>query len=277
MSILVKIFFEKKLTKFFKPLRHFLRTEFKAWLVLKIKAPLRMIWIHRINFVDFDFDWQLLEYGQQAQHKALSRHQPLVRLTNIQKESTHTNKNYISLNISLIAIAIYHTTSRWPTVSIYYLVKPQPRVCWSLTSLCHSNGHIKTMPAREINPFTVLTRIRSQFLRTQWSTSNHQRVDTTTPQTAQPSGLAPQSREHIVSKGKFFNIQKLKRKSNNIHVPSISKSIQHTPITWCTYLHSFLVTVQKQNMTKGRTDRHTDIVQYLPSQAFGTVGDNNQA
>ena len=64
-------------------------------------------------------------------------------------------------------------------------------VCWSLTSLCHSNGHIETMPAREINPFTALTRIRSQFLRTQWSTSNHQRVDTTTPQTAKPSGLAP--------------------------------------------------------------------------------------
>ena len=63
-------------------------------------------------------------------------------------------------------------------------------VCWSLTSLCHSNGHIETMPAREINPFTALTRIRSQLLRTQWSTSNHQRVDTTTPLTAQPSGLA---------------------------------------------------------------------------------------
>ena len=63
-------------------------------------------------------------------------------------------------------------------------------VCWSLTSLCHSNGHIETMPAREINPFTALTRIRSQFLRTQWSTSNHQRVDTTMLQTAQPSGLA---------------------------------------------------------------------------------------
>ena len=46
-------------------------------------------------------------------------------------------------------------------------------VCWSLTSLCHSNGHIETMAAREINPFTALTRIRSQFLRTQWSTSNH--------------------------------------------------------------------------------------------------------
>ena len=26
-------------------------------------------------------------------------------------------------------------------------------VCWSLTSLSHSNGHIETMPAREINPF----------------------------------------------------------------------------------------------------------------------------
>ena len=34
-------------------------------------------------------------------------------------------------------------------------------VCWSLTSLCHSNGHIETMTAREINPFTALTRIRS--------------------------------------------------------------------------------------------------------------------
>ena len=62
-------------------------------------------------------------------------------------------------------------------------------VCLSLTSLCHSDGHIETMPAREINPFTALTRIRSQFLRTQWSTSNHQRVDMTTPHTAQPSGL----------------------------------------------------------------------------------------
>ena len=40
-------------------------------------------------------------------------------------------------------------------------------VCWSLTSLCHSNGHIETMLAREMNPFTALTRIRSQFLRTQ--------------------------------------------------------------------------------------------------------------
>ena len=51
------------------------------------------------------------------------------------------------------------------------------------------------MPTREINPFTALTRIRSQFLRTQWSTRNHQRVDTTTPQTAQPSGLTRGQKE----------------------------------------------------------------------------------
>ena len=70
-------------------------------------------------------------------------------------------------------------------------------VCWSLTSLCHSNGHIETMPAREINPFNALTRIRSEFFRTQWSTSNHQRVDMTTPQTAQPSGVSCFGRRRI--------------------------------------------------------------------------------
>ena len=31
-------------------------------------------------------------------------------------------------------------------------------VCWSLTSLCHSNGHIETIPTQKINPFTALTR-----------------------------------------------------------------------------------------------------------------------
>ena len=25
-------------------------------------------------------------------------------------------------------------------------------VCWSLTSLCHSNGHIETMPAEKLIP-----------------------------------------------------------------------------------------------------------------------------
>ena len=56
--------------------------------------------------------------------------------------------------------------------------------------LCHNNNHIEAMPARELNPFTALSGIRSQFLRTHAMTSNHQRVDKTTPQTAQPSGLA---------------------------------------------------------------------------------------
>ena len=51
-------------------------------------------------------------------------------------------------------------------------------VYWSLTSLCHSNGHIETMPAREINPFTVLTRIRSVSQDTMIDEQS-QRVDTT--------------------------------------------------------------------------------------------------
>ena len=37
-----------------------------------------------------------------------------------------------------------------------------------LESLCHSNGHIENMPAREIKPLTALTGIWSQFLQTQW-------------------------------------------------------------------------------------------------------------
>ena len=53
-------------------------------------------------------------------------------------------------------------------------------VCWSLTSLCHSNGHIETMPAREINPFTVLTRIRTQVSQDTMIDEQSQRVDTTT-------------------------------------------------------------------------------------------------
>ena len=53
-------------------------------------------------------------------------------------------------------------------------------VCWSLTSLCHSNGHIETMPAREINPFTALTRIRTQVSQDTMIDEQSQRVDTTT-------------------------------------------------------------------------------------------------
>ena len=71
------------------------------------------------------------------------------------------------------------------------------------------------MPAREINPFTALTRIRSQFLRTQWSTSNHQRVDMTTPLTAQPSGLADKWRWKLVSNRKYFQPWKGSQLSNN--------------------------------------------------------------
>ena len=35
--------------------------------------------------------------------------------------------------------------SRRPLMSLDDMV-----VCWSLTSLCHSNGHIETMPARDL-------------------------------------------------------------------------------------------------------------------------------
>ena len=95
-------------------------------------------------------------------------------------------------------------------------IQAQGLVCWSLTSLCHSNGHIETMPAREINPFIALTRIRFQFLRTQWSTSNHQRVDTTTPLTAQPSGLC------IQAQGISFHLSSVVQCLNVISVPSHS-------------------------------------------------------
>ena len=88
-------------------------------------------------------------------------------------------------------------------------------VCLSLKSLCHSNGHIEIMPAREINPFTALSRIRSQFLRTQWSTTNRQRVDMTTPQIAQPSGMATFSHRvyidpAIINSVKFGEISNVK-------------------------------------------------------------------
>ena len=56
--------------------------------------------------------------------------------------------------------------------------------------------------------------------------------------------------------------QKFITNSNNI--PSISKTIQHTPLTWCTFLQSFentsmrfWVTVRKLNVTDGRIDRQT--------------------
>ena len=52
-------------------------------------------------------------------------------------------------------------------------------VCWSLTSLCHSNGHIETMPAREINPFTA-DQDSIQVSQDTMIDEQSQRVDTTT-------------------------------------------------------------------------------------------------
>ena len=62
----------------------------------------------------------------------------------------------------------------------------------------------------------------------------------------------------------FFSIfKKFIKNSNNI--PSISKTIQHTPMTWCTYLQSFekihqcvFELVRKLNVTDRRTDGRTD-------------------
>ena len=74
--------------------------------------------------------------------------------------------------------------------SIFYTKGPDSVDLLDLPLWCFWVWLVGVYASWEINPFTALTRIRSQFLRTQWSTSNHQRVDTTTPQTAQPSGLA---------------------------------------------------------------------------------------
>ena len=51
--------------------------------------------------------------------------------------------------------------------------------------------------------------------------------------------VKPQPREHIcvVCEGHFSIFQKFIKNSNNI--PSISKTIQHIAMTWCTYLDSF--------------------------------------
>ena len=52
----------------------------------------------------------------------------------------------------IISVSVQHMTQWAHDVGL---------VCWSLMS------QLETMPAREINLFTALTRIRSQFLRTQ--------------------------------------------------------------------------------------------------------------
>ena len=94
---------------------------------------------------------------------------PNIIATNISRFTVHT----IPLFCLYLTIFTIIRSTPYLTLFGYTCIWIWMFVCWSLTSLCHSNRHIETMPAREINPFTALTRIRSQFLRTQWSTSNH--------------------------------------------------------------------------------------------------------
>ena len=112
------------------------------------------------------------------------------------------------------------------------------------------------MPAREINPFTALTRIRYQFLRTQWSTSNHQRVNTTALQTAQPSGLAftflvmhTTPSLHYCTMGSWFSVHRINNdyynelKNWHISCRVCSNSWQTkryiTIISWCIITYSW--------------------------------------
>ena len=70
----------------------------------------------------------------------------------------------------------------------------------------------------------------------------------------------------------FFSIfKKIIKNSNNIHTINIKKNIQHTPMTWCTYLQSFekihqciFKLVRKLSVTDGQTDGQ-GVLQYLPS------------
>ena len=75
--------------------------------------------------------------------------------------------------------------------------------------------------------------------------------------------------ENMKFKKKYIYFFKYLKNSNNI--PSISKTIQHTPMTWCTYLQSFekntamrLELVRKLHVTDGQTDGR-GALQYLPS------------
>ena len=70
--------------------------------------------------------------------------------------------------------------------------------------------------------------------------------------------------EEILFQILFFSIfSKFIKNSSNI--PSISKTIQHTPMTWCTYLQRFsrkyinaFLSYSAKTKCDGRTDRWTD-------------------
>ena len=77
--------------------------------------------------------------------------------------------------------------------------------CWSLTSLCHSNGHIDTMPAKKLKPSPPWQEF-DPCLRTQLR-AHHQQVDKTTPQTDQSSGLAElQVDNYLYLKSKRYHV-----------------------------------------------------------------------
>ena len=94
------------------------------------------------------------------------------------------NRGYIGYRFPLTPASINRESSFisvWKACARWYVVRS---IAFSFNSIellankkkTKTGMSDETMPAREINPFTALTRIRSQFLRTQWSTSNHQRV-----------------------------------------------------------------------------------------------------
>ena len=76
-------------------------------------------------------------------------------------------------NIVILELLVPHKPflTEWPVLF----------VCWSLTSLCHSNGHIETMPAREINPFYCPDQDSIPVSQDTMIDEQSQRVDTTTP------------------------------------------------------------------------------------------------
>ena len=58
----------------------------------------------------------------------------------------------IFILVAMVMGDIYLVFAMVMGIYLYWLLWFVGLVCWNLTSLCHSNGHIEIMPAREINP-----------------------------------------------------------------------------------------------------------------------------
>ena len=88
-------------------------------------------------------------------------------------------------------------------------------VCWSLpvTSLCHSNGHIQKL-------IPLLPRPGFDPSFSGHNDEQSSQVDKTTPQTAQPSGLAPHQRDIYMLNGKICH----KKVSLECRLPQIRGS-----------------------------------------------------